>query len=88
MELAVFQRRNTLESYLNPNIYSLIANLEMILIEKHTLSISCASTTLVQSLSIILNADQGMHFTSQLLCCIMVIGPYFSSAEAKNKAIG
>ena len=32
--------------------------------KKHTLSISSASTTLVQSLSAILNADQGMHLTS------------------------
>jgi hypothetical protein len=86
--LVVFRRRNTPESYLNPNILSLIGNLEMLLIGKHTLSISRVSTTLVQSISAILNADQGMCLTSRLLCRKVVIGPYISSAEAKNKAIG
>lgn len=59
----------------------------MILIRKHTFSISRMSMTVIQSLSAILKADQGMCFTSRFSLCNEVIGPYNSSAEARNKPI-
>ncbi|KAF8957898.1 hypothetical protein BDZ97DRAFT_75220 [Flammula alnicola] len=52
-----------------------------------TPSMSRASTTLIQSRSTILNADQGMCFTRRLSRRNVVIGPYISSADVKNKAI-
>lgn len=59
----------------------------MILIRKHTWSISRVLTTVVQSISPILKADQGMCFTGRFSRRNEVIGPYNSSAEARNKVI-
>lgn len=47
-----------------------------------------ASTTQVQSWSTIFKADHGMCFMSWLLHCKVVIGPYISSADVMNNAIG
>ena len=54
----------------------------------HTMSISCASMTLTQSRSVILNAVQGMCFTRQLLWHNIVISPYIWSVDVMNNAIG
>jgi len=53
-----------------------------------TPSISRASTTLTQSRSVILNAVQGMCFTTQLSWRNVVIGLYIWSADVTNKPIG
>ena len=65
-----------LNPILNPNIWSLNANFWNNRNWKtRTLSISHVSTTLVQSLSVILKADQGMCFTRWLSCHNVVIRP-------------
>jgi hypothetical protein len=53
-----------------------------------TTRISRASITLCQSPSANLKADQGMCFTGRLFRRKVVIGPYISSADVRNKPIG
>ena len=55
---------------------------------KLTPRISCASTTLCQSQSDSLNADQGICLTKRLLVRNIVIGPYISSVDVMNTPIG
>ena len=82
----LFQKRSIAEFDLSPICVNFIPNKEQG--TSHTLRMSRTSTTRCQSLSANLKADHGRCFTTRLSRRNVVIGPYNSSADDKNRPIG